>query len=124
MSYTQSSKHFNAKKIKKKIQDGLDIAFAEEAIVPDVERELDDIYAPFTPVITPPSEITSEKRFVDAVQDGLKESMKKYDDLIIMGQDIAEYGGVFKITEGFSRVRYFECLPGCSQRYGAFGQYD
>jgi 2-oxoisovalerate dehydrogenase E1 component len=89
------------KKIKKKIQDGLDIAFAEEAIVPDVERELDDIYAPFTPVITPPSEITSEKRFVDAVQDGLKESMKKYDDLIIMGQDIAEYGGVFKVTEGF-----------------------
>ena len=89
------------KKIKKKIKDGLDIAFAEEAIVPDVERELDDIYAPFTPIITPPSEITSEKRFVDAVQDGLKESMKKYDDLIIMGQDIAEYGGVFKVTEGF-----------------------
>jgi 2-oxoisovalerate dehydrogenase E1 component len=27
--------------------------------------------------------------------------MKRHKDLVIMGQDIAEYGGVFKITEGF-----------------------
>jgi 2-oxoisovalerate dehydrogenase E1 component len=27
--------------------------------------------------------------------------MKKHDNLVLMGQDIAEYGGVFKVTEGF-----------------------
>jgi 2-oxoisovalerate dehydrogenase E1 component len=43
----------------------------------------------------------TEKRFIDAIQDGLRESMEKYPDLVIMGQDIAEYGGAFKVTEGF-----------------------
>jgi len=42
-----------------------------------------------------------EMRFVDAISDGLNLAMKKHENLILMGQDIAEYGGVFKITEGF-----------------------
>ena len=89
------------KQIKKEIQDGLDIAFAEEAIVPSLEDELNDVYADYTQVVTEATGAKSEKRFVDAVQDGLRQSMEKYDDLVIMGQDVAEYGGVFKITEGF-----------------------
>lgn len=89
------------KAIKKEIQDGLEIAFAEEAIEPDVNAELDDIYAPGSAEIITASGKKSEKRFVDAIQDGLRQSMERYDDLIIMGQDIAEYGGVFKVTEGF-----------------------
>lgn len=89
------------KEIKKEIQNGLDIAFAEPEIEPSVERELEDVYAPYTQVVTEASGNTSEKRFVDAVQDGLRQAMEKHDDLIIMGQDIAEYGGVFKVTEGF-----------------------
>jgi 2-oxoisovalerate dehydrogenase E1 component len=40
-------------------------------------------------------------RFIDAIKDGLRQSMQQHEDLILMGQDIAEYGGVFKITEGF-----------------------
>ncbi|HEY6978556.1 MAG TPA: dehydrogenase E1 component subunit alpha/beta [Chitinophagaceae bacterium] len=54
---------------------------------------------------------TSEKRFIDAIKEGLYQSMKQHENLILMGQDIAEYGGAFKITEGFvqefgkSRVR-------------------
>lgn len=87
--------------IKKEIQDGLDIAFAEGLIEPNQEDELADIYAPVSEGVIAPSGKTSEKRFIDAVQDGLRQSMEKYDDLVIMGQDIAEYGGVFKITEGF-----------------------
>ncbi len=90
-----------AKDIKKEIQDGLDIAFAEEAIVPDVDAELEDIYAPYEPVEIEATGNKTEKRFVDAVQDGLRQAMERHDDLVIMGQDIAEYGGVFKITEGF-----------------------
>ncbi|MBL4862934.1 MAG: dehydrogenase E1 component subunit alpha/beta, partial [Crocinitomicaceae bacterium] len=87
--------------IKKEIKDGLDIAFAEPTITPSLEDELKDVYFEHEQVVKDASGNTSEKRFVDAIQDGLRQSMEKYDDLIIMGQDIAEYGGVFKITEGF-----------------------
>ena len=88
--------------IKKEIQDELELAYAEPNIVPNTDFELGDIYAPYSPVYTAPdSSKTTEKRFIDAISDSLKLSMRKYDDLVIMGQDIAEYGGVFKITEGF-----------------------
>ncbi|MCS7053947.1 MAG: thiamine pyrophosphate-dependent enzyme, partial [Ignavibacterium sp.] len=67
-----------------------------------VEEELRDVYAPFYFIETKPkSEIKSDKRFVDAISDALRLAMRKYPDLIIMGQDIAEYGGVFKVTQGF-----------------------
>jgi 2-oxoisovalerate dehydrogenase E1 component len=89
------------KGIKKEIQDGLEIAFAESDITPNENIELEDIYAPHTPEVIFPKEKKSEKRFVDAIQDGLRQAMERHDDLVIMGQDIAEYGGVFKITEGF-----------------------
>ena len=87
--------------IKNEIQDGLDIAYAEEEIVPDIEAEYKDLFSPYEQVVKEASGDRTERRFVDAIQDGLRQSMEKYDDLIIMGQDVADYGGVFKITEGF-----------------------
>jgi len=90
------------KKIKKEIDDSLETAFRETHPEADTERELADMYAPFTQqVIAPSSEKKSEKRFIDAISDGLRQSMERFDNLVLMGQDIAEYGGVFKITEGF-----------------------
>ena len=87
--------------IKNDIQDSFDAANAEADIVPNGVTELKDVYSDFTQVVQTPNGAKTEKRFVDAIQDGLRQSMEKYDDLIIMGQDIAEYGGVFKVTEGF-----------------------
>ncbi|MFT5823891.1 MAG: 2-oxoisovalerate dehydrogenase E1 component [Crocinitomix sp.] len=90
------------KGIKKEIQDELEVAYAEPNVTPNTAEEFADIYAPHQQVITSPATGNkSVKRFVDAISDGLRQSMQKYDELIIMGQDIAEYGGVFKITEGF-----------------------
>jgi 2-oxoisovalerate dehydrogenase E1 component len=90
------------KDIKKEIQDELEVAYAEPNVPVNTSFELNDVYAPFTPNIqSPATAATTELRFVDAIQDSLKLSMRKYDDLVIMGQDIAEYGGVFKIKEGF-----------------------
>jgi 2-oxoisovalerate dehydrogenase E1 component len=89
------------KEIKKEIQDGLDAAYAEPEVTPDMEIELKDVYAEHQQTITEATGSKTEKRLVDAVQDGLRQSMEKYDDLVIMGQDVAEYGGVFKVTEGF-----------------------
>jgi len=90
------------KKIKKEIEEGLAIAFEEKHPVAKTEVELDDVYAPFVQqVVEPSSEKKSEKRFIDAISDGLRQSMEKYPNLVLMGQDIGDYGGVFKITEGF-----------------------
>jgi 2-oxoisovalerate dehydrogenase E1 component len=99
------------KKIKKEIETGLEVAFQETHPVADTNIELQDVYAPFTQQVVVASESQTEKRFIDAISDGLRQSMERYDNLVLMGQDIAEYGGVFKITEGFvekfgrSRVR-------------------
>jgi 2-oxoisovalerate dehydrogenase E1 component len=83
------------------INQNLKIAFDEEAIQSTVENELNDVYATFQYKEILPSTKTSNIRLIDAVSQGLKQSMERFDDLVIMGQDIAEYGGVFKITEGF-----------------------
>lgn len=98
---TEEIEHHFTEEIKQEIQAGLEIAFAEPDIVPNVETELKDVYAEFNQIVHSASGNKTEKRFVDAIQDGLRQSMEKYPDLIIMGQDVAEYGGVFKVTEGF-----------------------
>lgn len=71
-------------------------------VTADPSVELDDVFAP---VESEPPQIlnaeTSELRFVDAISAGLRQAMQRYPEMVIMGQDIAEYGGVFKITEGF-----------------------
>jgi len=88
--------------IKKEVVSEWDKAFEEEALVADIETELNDIYAPFEYSETAPkTNEQSEKRMIDAISDGLRQSMEKYDDLVLMGQDIGDYGGVFKITDGF-----------------------
>jgi 2-oxoisovalerate dehydrogenase E1 component len=88
-------------KLKEDIQIGFDSANAESPIIASMETELADVYAPFEQVVVAASGEKTEKRYIDAIQDGLRQSMEKYPDLVIMGQDIAEYGGAFKVTEGF-----------------------
>lgn len=89
-------------KIKQEIEVGLEKAYAEEPIVPYESIELNDVYKPFDYKEVKPKSVLKEIRFIDAVSDGLRQSMQMNKDLVIMGQDIAEYGGVFKITEGFA----------------------
>lgn len=87
--------------IKNEIDKGLEIAFAETLPPPNTELELKDMYAPFELQPTHASGNKTSKRFIDAISDGLRLAMHKHSTLVLMGQDIAEYGGVFKITEGF-----------------------
>ena len=86
---------------KEEIENGLEITFAEKIPEADTELELKDMYAPFQFQTTKSNGKKSEKRLIDAVSDGLRLAMHKHKNLVLMGQDIAEYGGVFKITEGF-----------------------
>ena len=87
--------------ISDEIQNGLKKAFDEPPIQADMDTELNDVYKPFDFQITMAKNEKSKKRFIDAVSDGLFQAMEKHLDLVLMGQDIAEYGGVFKITDGF-----------------------
>lgn len=88
-------------KIKNEIDTGLERAFAEARPVADTASEVKDLFAPHTFVKAEPVPRKSEKRLIDAISDGLRQSMMKHPNLVLMGQDIAEYGGVFKITDGF-----------------------
>ncbi len=92
--------------IKEHIERALQEGFAGAEFVADTAKELRDIYAPRKAAVRENSVLpsragASELRFIDAVKEGLHQSMHAHDNLVLMGQDIAEYGGAFKITEGF-----------------------
>jgi len=87
--------------ILKEINDNLDIAFAEPEIEAIESNELNDVFKDFNYQEVTPNKNSQEIRLIDAISEGLKQSMERHDNLIIMGQDVAEYGGVFKITDGF-----------------------
>lgn len=91
------------------IESELEIAFNANEIQPDTEEEVRDVYAVKRETanvkVIDHSDISRftfpEKRFIDALKEGMYQSMQQHSNLILMGQDIAEYGGAFKITEGF-----------------------
>ena len=85
------------------IETELSIAYNAKPLTPDAKEEINDVYAPgHKPQTTNHKpQAGTEKRFVDGIKEALHQSMKKHPNLILMGQDIAEYGGAFKITEGF-----------------------
>ncbi|RZM21506.1 MAG: dehydrogenase [Pedobacter sp.] len=98
--------------IKTHIESELKLAFDAEKIVPDTEEEFADVYKERpasggitvinnAAVGTGPAQQTSEKKFIQAISDALEQSMEKHPNFILMGQDIAGYGGAFKVTEGF-----------------------
>jgi 2-oxoisovalerate dehydrogenase E1 component len=99
-----STKEKINKKVKKAINDALEIAFAEDPITASLGDELADVYSPFIQNVIDPAGPSTSKRFIDAISDGLRQSMEKYPNLVLMGQDIGEYGGVFKITDGFKAL--------------------
>ena len=121
---SQTARQTIRETIKAAIEAGLEEADAEPMPTANTAEEIADMYAPFAPdaslhkelkvereevqgqqdVLPLPSQFSTESRdlrFIDAIQEGLKQSMERYPSLVLMGQDIADYGGVFKITEGF-----------------------
>ena len=103
---------------KEKIESELKIGFAANQVEVDADEELEDVYAKTQSArdkikvldnsklthdsrFTPDSHRDHDLRFIDAIKQGLHQSMTHHPNLILMGQDIAEYGGAFKITEGF-----------------------
>jgi 2-oxoisovalerate dehydrogenase E1 component len=84
------------------VEEAAEFALTQPDITGEEETELDDVYAPSAdPVLPPASAQRTEKRFIDALSEGLHNAMESDDRVVLLGQDIAEYGGVFKVTEGF-----------------------
>ena len=87
--------------LKMGMDEDLAAVFEEPEIIADTEEELNDVYAPYTHETIEPSGNSSSKRLVDAISDGLKQSLERHPKSVLMGQDVAEYGGVFKISDNF-----------------------
>lgn len=105
---TQAATETIQEQLKSYIESELAIGFAAPSIMVDTTEELRDVYAPVplhsVPTLDADNTISgqhSEKKFIEAVRDGLRQSMEQHTNLVLMGQDIAEYGGAFKVTEGF-----------------------
>ena len=87
--------------LKKEIDEHYQQASAEPAIEASLSEELNDVYKPYQHEEVTASSEVENVRMIDAISQGLRQSMERHENLVIMGQDIAEYGGAFKITEGF-----------------------
>lgn len=83
------------------IDQEVEIAFQDQEPIADLLAELNDMYSPHLFEATEPTGPLKEIRYLDAITDGLRTGMTKHENLVLMGQDIAEYGGAFKITDGF-----------------------
>ncbi len=88
---------------KQYIEQSLERGFAEPPVLPDTQEEVNDVYAPYVSTTTPDLDARAKKemKLINAITEGLDEGMKRHANLVLMGQDIAEYGGAFKVTEGF-----------------------
>ena len=87
---------------KKEIEIDIESAFRESEPVADPQTELADMYFPYQQQVVAATGTANNIRYLDAISDALKTAMHKYPNLVIMGQDIADYGGAFKITDGFT----------------------
>lgn len=88
--------------MKKYINEQVEKAFESEDLLIDEEKEIREVYAPVNHDLVLPDKLPlKELRFIDAISEALREAMRRFPQMVIMGQDIAEYGGVFKITQGF-----------------------
>lgn len=91
---------------KEKIESDLAQVMQLTSFTPSVEAEVADVFAPITANDIPTfndlkQPVVTHKRFIESISDALRASMQRYPEMIIMGQDIAAYGGAFKLTEGF-----------------------
>lgn len=94
---------------KESIETTLQKAMVSTPIIPSISVELQDVFAPVVDQGIPllenlPAPSSTKKRFIESISDALRQSMEKYPELLLMGQDIAAYGGAFKITEGFVEI--------------------
>jgi 2-oxoisovalerate dehydrogenase E1 component len=98
---TDEEENIIREKHKEDILNGLKVSSEMPDIEADLEAEMTDRYAPGTPSAVAPVSEGRELRMIDAISEGLGMSMEAHNTMVCMGQDIGDYGGVFKVTDGF-----------------------
>ncbi len=92
-------------KIREELGQRIEAALADALQAPaptsTVEKELADVFAPAPAAVQPPGKKVKTIRYIDAISEALYQKMEADESVILLGQDIAEYGGVFKVTQGF-----------------------
>lgn len=88
-------------RITARVEEDVEYALAQPNASSSVEAERADVWAPAPVIGREPAPLTTQKRYIDAVSEGLRQAMEIDESVVLLGQDIAEYGGVFKVTEGF-----------------------
>ena len=88
------------KQLGEKISTAFEAALAEGPPLPDTRRETHDVYRTFNPIPKTGPGTGQELRYLDAIADGMRHALEEHPELVFMGQDVAEYGGVFKISKG------------------------
>ncbi len=99
-----SSEHLNTirRRLKAGMDEHIEQGFLSPEPVANPASELADVYHPYEPALHPPQHLSQPARYLDAISDALRLAMRTYPNLVLMGQDIAGYGGAFKITQGFA----------------------
>ena len=99
---TEEKREVIRAEIKNEMDEAIQFVFDEPEISADTVEEVNDVFVQSSAsVVSPQTNAGSNLRLVDAISRGLYQAMQRHQNLVLMGQDIAEYGGVFKITEGF-----------------------
>ncbi|MEX1055734.1 MAG: thiamine pyrophosphate-dependent enzyme, partial [Rhodothermales bacterium] len=89
------------KEIAREVDEAAEYAIRRADVSSTLEAELADRWAPSPGITRRPGSATSEKRFIDAISDGLRDALEADENVLVLGQDVAEYGGVFKVMKGF-----------------------
>ncbi len=99
--YTKEELEAIREAMRLRVEDIAEYAIKQPEVESSAEKEKRAVFAPAASLMQNGHTETHERRFVDAVQESLRQAMERDDRIVVMGQDIAEYGGVFKVTEGF-----------------------
>lgn len=90
--------------MKEEIFDAIEVAseyaLAQPMVDSSPKLEVADVLLMTNDEPREPSGKTTEIRFIDAITEAMTQSMQDDDSVLLMGQDVAEYGGVFKASAG------------------------
>lgn len=109
IDFLMEAGHLNEKELEERksrhkanIVAALKEAEAEPDVTADREAEVARLFKDHEVALRPAQSETQELRMIDAISEGLNQSMQRHPELVLMGQDIGKYGGVFKVTDGFA----------------------
>ncbi len=86
--------------ISREVEAASEYALAQPLMESTASREKKSVFAIGSAPLRQPDGEPSERRFVDAICEAMRQAMEEDERVLLMGQDVAGYGGVFKASAG------------------------